>query len=186
MITEIGSDKQEADVGKMLRDFVLVTHVNIPPDVLASLDDERKGYLVKNYLKQRWSNVSEKTERGTFLQEITTLINRHSVENGSDTPDWMLAEYLTDCLAAYEKAVRARDRWHGNSMRAWDDDAPTGTAEAAAHDVAERGDVRGSIDEMRADLESVGMRAKQAPPEARMKVHPGVKPTVIDDSKVSK
>lgn len=42
-----------------------------------------------------------------FQKELEQLINRHSVENGSNTPDYVLAQYLVACLAAYEGAVNA-------------------------------------------------------------------------------
>jgi hypothetical protein len=45
-------------------------------------------------------------------KNIEIAINSPSAENGSDTPDFILAEYLTDCLAAYDKAVVAREKWH--------------------------------------------------------------------------
>lgn len=51
-----------------------------------------------------------------FLKELEHLINRASVENGSDTPDFMLAEYLGDCLIAYQKVVTKRDDWFGVDM----------------------------------------------------------------------
>ena len=48
------------------------------------------------------------------LQErIQTAINCVSAENGSDTPDFILAEYLTDCLMAWNKAIVAREKWYG-------------------------------------------------------------------------
>jgi len=46
----------------------------------------------------------------TFEKELCHLINRFSRENGSDTPDYVLAEYMNDCLNAYEKAIRAREK----------------------------------------------------------------------------
>jgi hypothetical protein len=46
-------------------------------------------------------------------QKLESLLNEHSRENVSDTPDFVLAEYLTDCLAAFDKAVRERERWYG-------------------------------------------------------------------------
>jgi len=49
----------------------------------------------------------------TLRDEITTAINRASAENGSDTPDYILARYLEASLAAFEVAVRDRDEWHG-------------------------------------------------------------------------
>lgn len=51
--------------------------------------------------------------RHTFRKELTKLINRECMENGSDTPDFLLAEYLTDCLAAFDRVVRARTKWYG-------------------------------------------------------------------------
>jgi hypothetical protein len=45
----------------------------------------------------------------TFLGELTALLNRHSAENGSNTPDFILALYLLNCLDAYNKAVSQRD-----------------------------------------------------------------------------
>ncbi len=43
-----------------------------------------------------------------FEEELRALINKHSKENGSDTPDFVLAEYLTRCLSAFDGAVNAR------------------------------------------------------------------------------
>jgi hypothetical protein len=44
-------------------------------------------------------------------REIREAINRCSAENGSDTPDFILARYLLDCLDAYDRAVRDREVW---------------------------------------------------------------------------
>lgn len=46
-----------------------------------------------------------------FRKELEILINCHSRENGSNTPDFILADYLADCLTAYDKAVTNRDMW---------------------------------------------------------------------------
>ena len=43
-----------------------------------------------------------------FREELRALINRHNLENGSSTPDHILADYLVDCLLNYERAVIAR------------------------------------------------------------------------------
>ena len=48
-----------------------------------------------------------------FRKELESLINRHSKENGSNTPDWILAEYLDHCLVAFDLAVQAREIWYG-------------------------------------------------------------------------
>ena len=49
-----------------------------------------------------------------FKKELEQLINRHSLENGSDTPDFILAEFLVDCLLAVNKMVNRRDEWYGD------------------------------------------------------------------------
>ena len=52
----------------------------------------------------------------TFEEELRRLINCHSVENESNTPDFVLAAYIRDCLNAFTKATAGRDRYYG--MRA--------------------------------------------------------------------
>lgn len=47
-----------------------------------------------------------------FRNELESLINRHSLENGSNTPDFLLAGYLKSCLDAFDHAVRERDKWY--------------------------------------------------------------------------
>jgi hypothetical protein len=47
-------------------------------------------------------------------EELKRAINHCSAENGSNTPDFILAEYLTDCLAAFEKASTTREKWYGH------------------------------------------------------------------------
>lgn len=67
--------------------------------------------------------VERRTE---FRKELESLINRHSQENGSNTPDFILADFLTDCLDAFDKAVNRRWDWF------YPKDAVTSTGEADA------------------------------------------------------
>jgi len=48
-----------------------------------------------------------------FQKELTDLINRHSKENDSNTPDYILAEYINNCLLAFTRAVHQRESWYG-------------------------------------------------------------------------
>jgi len=48
-----------------------------------------------------------------FLKQLEHLINRYSVENVSDTPDFILASYVNDCLSNFANTVRERDKWFG-------------------------------------------------------------------------
>lgn len=43
-----------------------------------------------------------------FRKELESLLNRHSKENGSDTPDFVLADFLIRCLMAFDAATRGR------------------------------------------------------------------------------
>jgi hypothetical protein len=44
--------------------------------------------------------------------EIQHTINRYSRENNSNTPDFILANYLYACLVAFEDAVNNRSDWY--------------------------------------------------------------------------
>ena len=50
---------------------------------------------------------------GSFSYELEQLINEHSIEGGSDTPDFILAQYLKNCLDNFDMCVRKRDDWYG-------------------------------------------------------------------------
>ena len=52
-----------------------------------------------------------------FQRDLESLLNRHSQENGSDTPDYILACYLLGCLQTWNLAVRERDAWSGRGAR---------------------------------------------------------------------
>ncbi len=49
----------------------------------------------------------------TFEQELAALINKHSIENFSNTPDYVLASYLNNCLKTFGEAMIYRDHWYG-------------------------------------------------------------------------
>ena len=51
--------------------------------------------------------------KGSFQHDLESLINKHSIEGGSNTPDFILAEYLRQCLDAFDLVVRRRDQWYG-------------------------------------------------------------------------
>jgi hypothetical protein len=51
-------------------------------------------------------------------ESLQRLLNQCSAENGSNTPDFILANYLTDCLTAFDRAVGAREQWYGRKCPA--------------------------------------------------------------------
>lgn len=55
-------------------------------------------------------------------KELAEVINRNSLENKSNTPDWVLAEYLFDCWCAFNSATRTRDNWYGGKQSILDNE----------------------------------------------------------------
>jgi hypothetical protein len=47
-----------------------------------------------------------------FRDELQKLLNRHSRENSSNTPDFILADFLDSALELLNVAVRNRESWH--------------------------------------------------------------------------
>jgi hypothetical protein len=54
----------------------------------------------------------DERKSSSFNEELQSLLNRHSRENGSNTPDFILASYMQKCLDAFNESVRARDKWY--------------------------------------------------------------------------
>ena len=56
-------------------------------------------------------------KREELRREIASAINRVSAENDSNTPDFILADYLMSCFDAFTVASRERERWYGKELR---------------------------------------------------------------------
>ena len=48
-----------------------------------------------------------------FRNKLEHLLNSESMENGSDTPDFILADYLTRCLENFDETIKQREEWYG-------------------------------------------------------------------------
>ena len=44
-------------------------------------------------------------------RELAAVINKHSLESASNTPDFILAKFLIECLAAWDAAMQKREEW---------------------------------------------------------------------------
>ena len=51
-----------------------------------------------------------------FSRELSSVINRFSMENPSGTPDFILGDLLTSVLASYNDAVQKRAEWRMESV----------------------------------------------------------------------
>ena len=52
----------------------------------------------------------------TFRQDLEELINKYGMENGSNTPDFILADYLNSCMRIFDKTMKQRDIWYGKKL----------------------------------------------------------------------
>ncbi len=52
----------------------------------------------------------------SFRQELEVLINMHSKENDSNTPDWILADYLAGCLKSLDETINKREVYYGREI----------------------------------------------------------------------
>ena len=48
--------------------------------------------------------------------ELVHLLNEHSAENASNTPDYILAQYMLTCLNAFNQATCQREAWYGRPL----------------------------------------------------------------------
>lgn len=48
--------------------------------------------------------------------ELTQLLNRVSRESESNTPDYILSDYMINCLEAFERATARRAEWYGEAL----------------------------------------------------------------------
>jgi hypothetical protein len=44
-----------------------------------------------------------------FYDELKALLNKHSRENESNTPDYVLADFIVASLAAFDSAINTRE-----------------------------------------------------------------------------
>ena len=64
------------------------------------------------------TNTDNDSLAPTFQQELCALVNRHGIDNDTNTPDYVLAEYMCTCLQGYELALAARRAHAGPRLQA--------------------------------------------------------------------
>lgn len=56
-------------------------------------------------------------EKQAILEkQFAEVINKNSIENESNTPDFILGKFLVSCLLAHQEAARKRDNWYGGKQ----------------------------------------------------------------------
>jgi len=66
------------------------------------MDDTKSGYNEKDT---------------TFIKDLAGIINKYSMENNSNTPDFILAEMLLGFLTVFENTTRSREEWFGKKLK---------------------------------------------------------------------
>ena len=71
-------------------------------------------YILQEDMYKEATDIPEDEvrERPTFFEELQSLINRYSIENGSNTPDFILAKYLLTSLINWQDTYKAREEWY--------------------------------------------------------------------------
>ena len=52
-----------------------------------------------------------------IVEEFENIINKYSWENHSNTPDFILAEHLYNCLVNFSISVNKREKWYGRVVK---------------------------------------------------------------------
>lgn len=115
----------------------LAHYADLTKDVNAAFADELQGELIRTEPRVMADRDNEPTERthtdalqavdaaaemieqqeldrdAAFVREIAAVINRYSRENVSDTPDFVLAEFLVNCLHSFEQGIASRRAFYG-------------------------------------------------------------------------
>lgn len=69
------------------------------------------GDKLVDFIREGIPNLSS-----DFSHDLEHLINSHCCENGSNTPDFILATYMKGCLDLFDTAVRSREEWYGRKL----------------------------------------------------------------------
>jgi hypothetical protein len=78
------------------------------------MNEDIKQQDKTNLLKKRMELLNETKEFTVcFESELTNLLNKYSKENESNTPDFLLAEYLSACLENYNRIIQKKEVWLG-------------------------------------------------------------------------
>lgn len=73
----------------------------------ASGKHRAKEALVTPYIAEEDSDANDPD---SFRSELTALINKHSLEGGSNTADYILADYLSRCLENFDLTLQVRSK----------------------------------------------------------------------------
>jgi hypothetical protein len=111
--TEKGYDHEFGGIAPTHRDLIGKLNQEFTPDGNEALLKLHRSDCSVHNEPASPAGPCDCTMLSDFRKDIQSTINRYSKENGSNTPDYILAQFLVDSLSAYDKAVTAREKWYG-------------------------------------------------------------------------
>lgn len=78
-------------------------------------ENEKLRETIKNEIK---TEQKLNTNCESLKRDLSKVMNNHGIDTGCSAPDYILAEYLIDCLKSYKKMDDANRTWHGLSIKA--------------------------------------------------------------------
>ncbi len=105
-----------------------------------------------------------------FKAELVHLVNRHSMENESNTPDYLLADYLMDCLHAYKRVHNRTNDWFG--IKPWNKEVKKAVSPSDV--VCPEGDIPDEVRRIAAELGEKEVHILSLSPEFEFKTTPGI------------
>jgi predicted phage tail protein len=98
-------------------DSVILNNVEVQANGIIRNEKGRYIGMLINDVEYEGEHIKGvKVDMPDFKKDLVQIINKHSVESGSNTPDFLLAEYLIDCLKAYKKIHDANEKWYGKKL----------------------------------------------------------------------
>jgi len=77
----------------------------------------RKALSMAQKIAKSVNSSSEvDAQKENIIKDIASIINKYSRENESNTPDFILAKYLEQCLKAFETACIEREEWYHKKL----------------------------------------------------------------------
>ena len=60
--------------------------------------------------------IEERQDYQEIVRDIAQVVNKYSLEQESQTPDYILAEYMLKSLSNFNRLMRDRDYWYYGSV----------------------------------------------------------------------
>ena len=62
--------------------------------------------------------IEERQDYQEIVRDLAKVVNKYSLEQESQTPDYILAEYMLKSLSDLNRLMRDRDYWYGGNYSA--------------------------------------------------------------------